>query len=143
MSGTTSPLGLPYPTGSDPVIAACSAIPQALAEAVDDLLAGAGPTALLAGTSMTLNGTRAHRRGQVGILNAENLTATANRALGSVVCTLSPGYRPSTATRGVLVVYTAGTSTPILVEIQTNGEVVIANAITSGQALYGSVVYPL
>lgn len=142
MSGVTVPLGFPYPTDADFVTLGDEAI-QALAEAVDDYFVGVTSVAVAAGGSVTLNGTRVHRRGRVGILNCENLAATALLGVGNTILTLPVGYRPAVSTRGVIVVYVAGGNTTIMVELQAGGAVVIANAIPNGAAVYGSVTFPL
>lgn len=140
--GITAPLAFPYPNGTDPLAGVDGNI-QALAEAVDDYFVGVTSVAVAAGASVTLNGTRVHRRGRMGILNVENLVATALLGVGSTILTLPVGYRPAVNTRGVIVVYVAGGNTTILVEVQAGGIAQIGNAIPNGAAVFGSVAFPL
>lgn len=138
MSGVTVPLGFPYPTDADFVTQGDEAI-QALAEAVDDYFVGASGV-LVVGVSMTLNGSIARRRGQVGMALCSNLAAVAARAPGDTLFTLPVGFRPSVAWYGLLK-STTGVIYTILIGV--DGTCKTSEAIAAGQSIYGALTYPL
>lgn len=90
MAGVTVPLGFPYPTGTDRVADGDNAI-QALAEAVDDSIAGidAAPTP---GSGITIGNTRVYLRGRAVVLRIEGL-ATPAVGGGTLLLTVPAAYR--------------------------------------------------
>lgn len=140
MSGTTSPLGFPFPTDSDFVTNGDEAI-QALAEAVDDYLAPADNT-VTAGTNMTLAATnKVYRRGGVCMLLVDDWTTTGAISAGDTLATIPSGYRPVVAFRGTCQNHTD--AVPVGLILGTDGTVKTSNAIGSGKVLKGASTFPV
>lgn len=141
MSGTTTPLAYPYPTGTDRVMDGDNAI-QALAEALDnDLAVGASQNLAL---GANLSGTiTLYRRAGTAFLNY-NLTATAALANGAVLTTIPAGLRPDAQTWFINGYNTSAAPfavTPVHV-LGATGVMSVQIAITSGHIFRGSTSWP-
>ena len=128
MGGTTTPLAFPYPTGTDRVMDGDNAM-QALAEKIDDYLAGA---------SNAFPGGVARRRG--GTVHVElNHIVGGTTAAGGVLAVLPAGYFP--AANGYFYGINFTTGAPAPVYVLATGNIVAGAAYTAGHQLVGTFSY--
>jgi hypothetical protein len=140
MSGVTVPLGFPYPTDADLVQGVDEAI-QALAEAVDDSIAGADGVVTYAGVGVAaIEGSIVSRRGRLATLRM-GISFSGAVAANVTVANVPAGFRPPSVYRCVCW-NTAGTAVGVLT-VNTNGTVQTAQAFASGVTLLGSVTFPV
>ena len=109
MPGSTSPLGIPYPVAGDSLRDAVSTIPQAMAEQIDDLIAGLSAVGPSSYANLVLS---VGWGGFVARARASSITTVVVAATKSSfvthenIGTLPVGYRP-----GVRVSAAAGYGT--------------------------------
>lgn len=141
MAGTTSPLGFPYPTGTDRVMDGDNAI-QALAEAVDDYFVGAtGVVTIDANMQNAGQGSAIVKRGGMATFFCE-MSNKISWNPAWTMATIPVGFRP--VRRALYVTAPSLTSNQAyLMEVRTDGGVYCFMPLTNVTDLLGSVTYPI
>lgn len=140
---TGAPWNLRKPSSTD-ALASIDDQVRNLADDVDAALdtVDTQSTGVLASGTATINGSTVRRRNRTGLLKLDNLSLTTNVAANGTVCTIPAGFRPAVDWNGVVLNVSSG-AVNLLTIVAATGVCTIRSAATSGQALYGSVAFPL
>lgn len=144
MGGTTTPVALPYPTGTDRVADGDNAI-QALAEAVDNYFVGVESVILYSSGVVDNAGdpSRLFQRGRSVHLYF-NLMLNVAAGAGTVLCAVPDVYRPASDWRFFAWEPNAGgAAIRAMTMLRASGNIYCEAALASGSILAGSVSYPL
>ena len=144
MAGTTSPLAFPYPTGTDRVADGDNAM-QALAEKIDDYLAGAEAGATYQpNVTAHLEGTGVLRRGGLVVMRVGFRSISgATIAQGTKIFAIPAGFLPDNHVRFLVKsVYTSGQESHSLT-LYASGDCFTEQAIPVAAQYAGIVTYAL